>query len=432
MLFLAVVLVGFGLSVDESELTTSNGTTLAGRLASLNENGLKWESTEGITNYSFDEIERIKLTPQERLSTAAASPTVELVDGSRLHPDILQLEGDYLITQVADLKLELPRRDVNVVRFALANDDDQLVQQWREFSQEEASADILALRKIEESADGTGIAKLVKYEGVVLGVDDENVQFRFGETTVPVARSRVFAIRMYQASGRELPEPLCRIQLIDGSQLLVREMRLADRQILLTTAGGMNSEIRTESIAEIDFAFGRLVYLDQLEPSTFEWTPFFASTTSRELLAKINHFRRNQAFDGRPLSLIRPPASIDQDTGDEFGKQPPNAGEQLLIFDHGLALRSHSLLVYSLGGRYSRFAALAGIDPQMRPRGHVELVISGDGRELFRDLVSGEDAGPIPIDVEIQGVQRLSIEVRFGEGLDVSDFLHLGRARVIK
>lgn len=417
---------------DEPVLTTAAGESTSGQLISISASNLQWRSDEGTVTLTLDRVERIQFPGAETLELPTNLPAVQLVDGSLLRAATFRLKDDALASEGSEPSFSVKRRDIDVIRFADASDQQELENRWKELLEEEATGDVLAIRKVEESADGSSVTNLVSYEGVVLGIDNENVQFRFGETIVPVAKSRVFAIRLYQTGERDLEEPFCSIQLRNGSHLRVRQLELKDQRFTATTPAGMKSELNQDAIAFIDFALGRLAYLDQLEPLSFEWTPFFGSASTTPLLKQLNRFRKNQSFDGGPITLARSPSWDEVDVDDSSPVTDSDRDGLLQRFEHGLALRSQSRLVYSLGGNYSRFVSLAGIDPKSRPRGHVELVVTGDGRELFRTAVSGEDPQPTPVDVPIQGVQRLGIEVQFGEDLDVSDFLHLGRARVIK
>ena len=64
-------------------------------------------------------------------------------------------------------------------------------------------------------------------------------------------------------------------------------------------------------------------------------------------------------------------------------------------------------------------------------RGDLDLVISADGKELFRRNVKGSDP-PIPLDLDVTGARELTIFVDFAGDWDISDHLALGNARLIK
>jgi hypothetical protein len=96
-----------------------------------------------------------------------------------------------------------------------------------------------------------------------------------------------------------------------------------------------------------------------------------------------------------------------------------------------LSIHSRSVLVFRWKEAYRKLTADVGIDSRVHGRGNVVLVITGDGKELFRQTIAGTDP-PLPLDLNIEGVRRLEILVDFGETLDVADHLNFCNARVVK
>ena len=88
-------------------------------------------------------------------------------------------------------------------------------------------------------------------------------------------------------------------------------------------------------------------------------------------------------------------------------------------------------MVFRLSERYRRLQAIAGIDPELRLSGHVQLVILGDDRLLFESEVHSE-MEPMTLDMSISGVRRLKIIVDYGDNLDVADHLFLCDCKVTK
>ena len=81
-------------------------------------------------------------------------------------------------------------------------------------------------------------------------------------------------------------------------------------------------------------------------------------------------------------------------------------------YRRGLVIHSRTRLTYRLNGEFQRFVAVAGIEQLVRPRGDLDLVITGDVKVLFRRNVNGTDA-PIPLDLSVTGVRELTIFVDF-------------------
>jgi hypothetical protein len=99
-------------------------------------------------------------------------------------------------------------------------------------------------------------------------------------------------------------------------------------------------------------------------------------------------------------------------------------------FTKGLGLHSRTELVYRLAGNFRRFMAWAAVD-DAESRGSLELIVLADGREVFRQaILAGEE--PRPIDVDLNGVNRMQIVVDYGDHGDVGDQMSLFDARFIK
>ncbi len=101
------------------------------------------------------------------------------------------------------------------------------------------------------------------------------------------------------------------------------------------------------------------------------------------------------------------------------------------IYSKGLALHSRTEIVYRLPDAYSRFKAVAGIDDAVAPKGNVRLSIRGDGKLLFDSPIHGAEP-PHDIDLDINGVRRLTILVDFGDTFGAGDHLIMGNARIYK
>ena len=75
-------------------------------------------------------------------------------------------------------------------------------------------------------------------------------------------------------------------------------------------------------------------------------------------------------------------------------------------------LHSRTKLSYRLTRAFDRFAALAGIDDRYRSEGDVTLTISGDGKQLLSEHLTG--SRQVQIDLDLRGVRRLEILVDYG------------------
>jgi hypothetical protein len=245
------------------------------------------------------------------------------------------------------------------------------------------------------------------HKGVLRDVSAGTVEFVLDGELLPVKRAKVHGLVYYHPPGDPLPEPLCQISDVGGSRWSVQTLKLAEG-LTWTTPGGLKRTQAAATIRQIDFSRGKIVYLSDLKPESVAFTPYFgAGKATQPLLAKFFGLREDKNLQSGPLRL----------GSKQYGK--------------GLAMHSQTKVVYRLPGRFSRFRATVGIDDAVRPRGNVRLVISGDDRVLLETTVTGTDP-PLPVDLELDGVRRLSVLADFGQEMDVADHLDLCEARVIK
>jgi hypothetical protein len=172
-------------------------------------------------------------------------------------------------------------------------------------------------------------------------------------------------------------------------------------------------------MTKVDLAAGKVVFLGDAKPATAAWEPLVGLPPAAKRAAKFGEPRFNESGYGGPLALAFSDAS-----------SPPTAGETK-TYAKGIALRSRSEITFRLPRGYTRFLAIAGIEPAAAANGNVMLAIYGDDRLLVESALSGSDA-PLPIDLEVTGVKRLRIVVDYGQNLDTGDWLNLCNARLVK
>ena len=229
------------------------------------------------------------------------------------------------------------------------------------------------------------------------------LQAAVGKTKTRIRRSGVQAIG-FDPSLTSFPKvtgKLSHLMLTDGTRLTARNLRLASKGLLcLDAVFGAKLEVPFSAIVSIRFLGGRTVYLSDLKPSEYRFTPFLST---HWLL------RGDRNVNGGPLQL----------RGREYVK--------------GLGLHSQSTVTYSLDGHYRRFHATIGIDDAARGRGSVIFAVELDGRRVFSsDLLTGKSpAVPIkPIDVT--GKRRLTLIVDYGQFGDIQDLADWCDAVLIK
>lgn len=81
-------------------------------------------------------------------------------------------------------------------------------------------------------------------------------------------------------------------------------------------------------------------------------------------------------------------------------------------FDKGIGAHANGEIVLSLDGGFSRFKALVGIDNNedtQGTRGSAQFIIRVDGEERFKSPVCRGGGAPVPVDVGLDGAQRLEL-----------------------
>ncbi len=116
------------------------------------------------------------------------------------------------------------------------------------------------------------------------------------------------------------------------------------------------------------------------------------------------------------------------------GEEEERDGGPIIIngqsYGRGLGMHAPAEIVFDLGGACSAFLADVGIDEEMKGAGSVVFQVWGDDSLLFESASMGGWQGPLPIEVDLAGVQslRLAVDDDGGNGSDHADW---GDARVL-
>ena len=99
-------------------------------------------------------------------------------------------------------------------------------------------------------------------------------------------------------------------------------------------------------------------------------------------------------------------------------------------YAQGLGVAANSQVTVNLGGTYSRFQSEIGIDS---PGGTSAVVfqVYGDGNLLYQSPTVTASSGAIPIDLNVAGVQQLSLVVTAANGNTAGNHAVWADARLI-
>ncbi|HUY36257.1 MAG TPA: NPCBM/NEW2 domain-containing protein [Pirellulales bacterium] len=377
------------------DLRTTDGQVLSGTLVELSAGEVALDTVDGRVTVPSERV--AGLAPQLRPAAPAetANVWIEMVDGSSLPAlSYAVSKGQARFELPGGAKAEISTRSIAHVRFIPQNAD--RTAQWDEIINGDRADDVIVIRQK---------GGLDFQAGVLGDVNDATVDFKLDDETLAVKRARVEGLVYFHKVGGTPPSSFCRLSDAAGSRLEVHAVKLVEGRLRLTTSAGLQLDLPLEQIVAID---GKIQYLSDLTPESSVWAPYFGRASEPASLAELYRPRMNQAADGGELRLDNK------------------------AYAKGLCVHSRTELVYRLpAGQYRTLKALAGLDDRVRPEGHVRLLISGDGKNLFESILTGHD-DPRPLDVDVSGVSRLKILVDFGEGQEVSDHLDLCEVRILK
>jgi hypothetical protein len=386
-------------AAPDAEVRTLRGETAKGTLHSVTEAAVVLESSAGRRDFPASDLLSVTIKADGTAPAGVASVWLDLVDGSRLvGSNYSTTQGKAALTNLSGQAIELPTRVIAAVRFK--EQSDKIAAQWADIVAAPRAADVIVVRR-DEAIDFQ--------EGIVGDVAAETVQFTLDGDRIDVKRPRVEGLLYFHRGGGELPKAVCQVVGHDGSRWQARQLALTDGRLEVTTPAGAKLVQPIEGLQELDFSLGKLRYLSDLEPQSTEHTPYFGIEGKKLESDRYYQPRMDRSFDGGPLRL------------------------ETATHEKGIALKSRTRLVYRLPGDFSRFEALAGIDAGVAPLGDVKLTIRGDNaaQPLLEAEIRGGDP-PLPLSIDIQGQKRLEIEVDFGGGGDVGDYLNLCEARIIQ
>jgi len=401
MNLLAVVLAANLLSAAPPVFNakTIDGRQVRGVLTDWEAQTLVLKEDEQSQSLALDRL--LSIVPAKRAPTAPTSNPiwVTLVDGSVILANSYLADAGSIKASTSRTGIvPLPPASVDYVRFRATSP--ALQTRWDEILGKAADQDILVV------ASGNSLDYL---GGVVRSVREQEVDFELDGDVLAVRRIKVFGIRYYRPNRQEASKPVARVTDDSGSTWVLQHVTLAEpeRVIQFETGTGLHVTLPLDAIAKIDFAGAGLVYLTDLTPNSYRWTPYFGEKGIVPSLEKLYRPRNDTALDSTPIVLDG------------------------IQYDRGLALHSRTEITYRLPEPFQRFQALAGIDDRLRPRGNVLLRILGDNRVLYEGSITGTDSS-VPIDISVNGVQTLTIIADFGSDLDSGDHLILAEAKLLK
>lgn len=342
---------------------------------------------------------------------------LRLVDGSIVNAENLIVNNESVAELLAGsvTKQKINTRNIDCVALTPVTPD--MSSQWQELLQSaERDTDWLIF-------DRGGALDYI--EGIAGTVSPESVSFTTDDRTAEAPRKRVTGIAYFHATGRTFVDPVAILSTVDGSRLSLRSLRRGDarqnedpRLFIAQTVCGAEFGFLPQEIFKIDFSAVRFQYLSNIVPSTIEWNPIFYNESIYEYQAMLNGPRFNQGYSNQPLSLDFPRSAVEGDS------------VQRVEYEHGIAIKGGTRLVFQLDGRFSRLQGLLGFSPEAPQDGLVECVLTADGKDLLRKVIDNRVDVPEQLDLDVRNVSRLTLQVNYHDGRNIGDIIHFCDAKV--
>ncbi|MBX7166463.1 MAG: NPCBM/NEW2 domain-containing protein [Pirellulales bacterium] len=402
---IAAALLGAG-KPAEIELSLAGGGSVHGIVVELSDRQIRVETAAGVVEHPIARLLDLKPVSPGDTGTAAAAPIqVTWLDGTSLPATAYQVAGGRATIAAVGpdgqpLSVESGTAAISFVGLqaeALAAHGTEWQALVADLTEHPAKSDRIVVAKREA---------LDYVEGVLGDVTEATIAFETDGETLAVKRARAAAL-IYAHGATPAFGSAAQATLTNGTRVLLHLVELAAGVLNVTTPAGLELKLPWSMLARIDFSQGKVVALGDLRPELMNWSPYFAPAELPAALAAHYAPRIDAAFDGGPMRIA----------GQEFAR--------------GVALRSRTELVYRLPDKFKRFTTVAGIDDAVRPQGNVQLAIYGDDRLLFEATLDGRSPG-MPLELDLQGVNRLKFRVGFGADLDIGDQLDLGEAKLEK
>jgi len=334
-------------------------------------------------------------TPDKNMLVLVNGDIVTLAaDGQlTLGDDVFHLECPQLRRKTG-LAVRVPLTFALVLWFAVPTGSDEdaglLV---RQLQQGKRAEDVVLLRNGD------------RIEGAVSAIDgDRNclITVRNRQTTVPLAQIAAVAFNSDLRARIQPRKPYTHLVLKDGTRLGLSSLELPANSTAVAgkTFFGEQIQAPLEQVAAIDYRLGSATYLSDLEPKSYEHTPFLG--VRWPLL-------RDASVRGQPLRL------------------GPHT------YDKGLGMRPRAAVTYALDGKYRWFEAVVGLDAQSQfGAARVQVLIDDkNAPELFRkEMFSRED--PVSVRIDVRKANTLTLIADFADFGAVQADVDWGDARLIR
>jgi hypothetical protein len=376
--------------------TPLSGDPTSGTLTAITIEAVQLEAADGPQTLDLNSLRSLTFTGVEPPDQFADPPAVEvqLTDGTRFACTALTSQVDKVRLSVEDVgDLALPRSALRAVRLA---SPEKIAPRWEELLQRENTADMLVVRK-QDALDFV--------EGTVGDIGPKEITFLIQGQSRTLPRERAFGVVFAKP---QVEAPRASLAAHAGrSTLQLAAVALEGDQIAATLAAGPKVSLPLTAVRTIEFS-GRVRFLGDLTPA-IELPQGVAADE------QYRYFRRGNEPFGAPLRV----------------------GADEIITTEGLWMHSGVTAKYRINRDYRRFVTLVGMDHNVGGNRKVRLVISGDGKPLFDEIIAWAQPAR-ELDLDVAGIRDLEIKVESPEEsrktniFGIQEHLDLGNARLVR
>lgn len=224
----------------------------------INDQGVSLKIGNQAKTIPFDQLLRAKFGSD--IKPGQGKLQVELSDGSQLHCQQMTSDGKTVqLTLTEGWTVTLPS---NQVTSCLTQPlDATLAKQWENMVSARIAGDVLVLQRSPEALD--------KIEGVIVEITDTQVKFEFDGQTIPVQRTKLAGWRFFSSSKDKPGKLLAVLRDAQGNSWMIQNLSAkwaAGNKAQLKLVGGASVDVPVEQISEIDFSYGSMRFLADLEP----------------------------------------------------------------------------------------------------------------------------------------------------------------------
>lgn len=250
--------------------------------------------------------------------------------------------------------------------------------------------------------------RLARYEGIIERIDARELHLDHERLrkNVPLNILHLAGVRLARDAQNSRPplpsQPFVKIHTRDGSALngVVKDVRHGKWHIHPLWQPARVLVIGVEEITSVEVLNGQAIYLSQLEPG---------QVVEKTILAPEQRYRMNQNCQGNKISV---------------------AGN---LYAWGIGVHANSSLTFDIGGKWSGFESVIGIDDQVGDGGSVVFSVVGDGKELYKSpVLRGGATAPTVIRISVKGVKKLTLTVDATDDLDLGDVANWAGAKLTR